>query len=451
MDTGYPIFCDEIDDWYGIQVIFSQYCMFIAYCMKNPLPSSAKLSLTFLVFGIGWILFSDFITLSITRHNLDAYTKLQHYKGILFMVLAALLIYFVSRKLYGNIEKARKQQEEILERYQLLGMATNDAVWDYNIVTKQCYTNRTLQEMFGYTADELQDNYHWWTNNLHPEDKDRVLDTIDNKLDRGGTVWQDEYRFRCKNGDYKSIFDRGFIMRNKAGQPYRLIGAMQDITEQRLLQDTLFEAQARHKDELAQSVLQTEEAERKKLGEELHDNINQLLGVVKLYIQHALVNPKMREELLQKSAHYITQTIEEIRNLSRSLLPPALNEQSLLDSLYQLIEDIRHAKEIEFKVQHEGFDETRIPDNKRLVIYRIIQEQLNNALKHSEAQTVVIDLAHRGPHVQLTIQDNGIGFDPEQVKPGMGLNNIRNRIEVFNGEMEIRSAPGNGCTLEVRI
>lgn len=367
------------------------------------------------------------------------------------MVLAALLIYFVSRRLYANIEKGRKQQEEILERYQLLGMATNDAVWDYNIITKQCYTNRTLQELFGYTADELQDNYTWWTNNLHPEDKERVLDTIDSKLDMGGTVWQDEYRFRCKNGDYKSIFDRGFIMRNKAGQPYRLIGAMQDITEQRLLQDTLFEAQTRHKDELAQSVLQTEEAERKKLGEELHDNINQLLGVVKLYIQHALVNPKMREELLQKSAHYITQTIEEIRNLSRSLLPPALNEQSLLDSLYQLIEDIRHAKEIEFKVQHEGFDESRIPDNKRLVIYRIIQEQLNNALKHSEAKTVVIDLAHNGHHVQLTIQDNGVGFDPEQVKPGMGLNNIRNRIEVFNGEMEIRSAPGKGCTLEVRI
>lgn len=425
--------------------------MFIAFCMKNPLPPSVKLSLAFLVFGTAWILFSDSITLTLTNRDLVSYNKLQNYKGILFMVLAALLIYFVSRKLYANIEKANKQQEEILERYQLLGMATNDAIWDYNIVTKQCYTNRTLQELFGYTADELQDNYHWWTNNLHPEDKNRVLDTIDTKLDMGGTVWQDEYRFRCRNGDYKIIFDRGFILRNKAGQPYRLIGAMQDVTEQRILQETLIDAQTRHKDELAQSVLQTEEAERKKLGEELHDNINQLLGVVKLYIQHALVNPKMREELLQKSAHYITQTIEEIRNLSRSLLPPALNEQSLLESLYQLIEDIRHAKDIDFKVQHEGFDEAQVPDNKQLVIYRIIQEQLNNALKHSEAKMVVIQLAHCGHQVQLTIQDDGVGFDPEQIKPGMGLNNIRNRIEVFNGEMEIRSAPGNGCTLEVKI
>lgn len=419
--------------------------------MKNPLPSSVKLSLTFLVFGTAWILFSDSLTLTFTNNDLDAYNRLQNYKGILFMVLAALLIWLVSRKLYGDIEKANRQQEEILERNQLLGMATNDAIWDYNMVTKECYTNRTLQELFGYTADELQDNYHWWTNNLHPDDKNRVLDTIDTKLDMGGTVWQDEYRFRCKDGSYKTIFDRGFILRNKSGRPYRLIGAMQDVTDQRALQQQLIETQTKHKDELAQSVLQAEEAERKKLGEELHDNINQLLGVVKLYIQHALVNPKMREELLRKSSGYITQTIEEIRGLSRSLLPPALNEQSLLESVYQLIDDIQQAKEIHFKVEHTGFDESQVPDNKQLVIYRIIQEQLNNVLKHANATTVVIRLAHYHDRVQLTVQDNGVGFDPLQSKPGMGLNNIRNRIEVFNGEMEILSAPGNGCTLAVKV
>lgn len=419
--------------------------------MKNPLPSSVKLSLTFLVFGTAWILFSDTLTWSLTNHDFNSYSRLQSYKGILFMLLSAVLIYFVSRRIYADMEKVRKQQAEILERYQLLGMATNDGVWDYNIFTKQCYTNRALQEMFGYTVDELQDNYRWWTNNLHPDDKERVLDTIDVKLDTGGTVWQDEYRFRCKNGDYKVIFDRGFILRNKAGQAYRLIGAMQDVTEQRILQDTLHDAQTRHTDELAQSVLQAEEAERKKLGEELHDNINQLLGVVKLYIQHALMNPKMREELLQKSASYITQTIEEIRQLSRSLLPPALNEQGLLESLHQLIDDISQAKAIDFQVQHEGFDEGLVPDNKQLVIYRIIQEQLNNALKHANASMVVIQLAHCDHRVQLSIHDNGIGFDPAEVRPGMGLNNIRNRIEVFNGEMELLSAPGEGCTLKVRI
>ena len=236
--------------------------------MSNPLPSFAKLALSFLVFGSAWILFSDSLTLAITNHDIDLYNRVQNFKGILFVILSAALIWWIGRRLYGNIEKANKKQEETLQRFKVLGMATNEGIWDYNMTTGECYTNRALQEMFGYTADELQDNYQWWTNNLHPVDKDRVLDAIDTKMDTGGTVWQDEYRFRCKDGYYKVIFDRGFIMRNAKGIPYRLIGAMQDVTEQRTLQAELLETQLLHKEELAKSVLLGEEAARKKVGEE---------------------------------------------------------------------------------------------------------------------------------------------------------------------------------------
>lgn len=432
------------------QHFFAILCVH-SLCMKHLLPSSVKLALAFLVFGSSWILFSDSLTLSVTNYDLSTYNKLQSYKGVLFMTLAALLIYFVSHRLYSNLERARKQQEELLERYELLGMATNDGIWDYNMHTKVCYTNRALQEMLGYTSDELQDNYQWWTDNLHPADKERVMNAIKAKLETGGTVWQDEYRFRCKNGEYKTVLDRGFILRDKAGKPSRLIGALQDVTEHRRLQQTLIDTQSRHKSEVAQSVLQAGEAERKKLGEELHDNINQLLGVVKLYIQHALVHASMREELLEKCSNYISEAIEEIRKLSRSLLAPALQEQGLLESLHQLIDDIRAVKQIDIQLEHDGFDELQVPEGKRLILYRIIQEQLNNALKHSNAQSVVIRLSNHGDCVHLMIRDNGVGFDPETVKPGVGLNNIRNRTEVFNGIMELRSKPGKGCELEVRV
>lgn len=419
--------------------------------MKNPLPPSVKLASIFLVFGIAWILCSDLITLAITRNDLALYNLIQHSKGILFMILAAVLIYFVSRKLYRDIGNAHKKQEEALRRYNILGMATNDAIWDYNIQTRECYTNRTLQEMFGFTADELQDNYHWWRTNLHPDDKERVISLMDTKLTMGSTVWQDEYRFRCKDDRYKIIFDRGFIMRDKQGEAYRLIGAMQDVTEQRTLQQQLANEQDRHKNELALGILHAEEGERKKLGEELHDNINQLLGVVKLYVQHAQVNPGMRQELLVKCSDYIAQTIEEIRHLSRSLLPPALNEHGLLNSLYQLIADIRQAKDIGIEVNSEGFREEEIPPNRQLMIYRIIQEQLNNVLKHSGADQVCIELKQQGGLVQFSIRDNGSGFDTEKNKPGMGFTNIRSRLDIVKGKMTIRTSPGNGCTLLVEF
>ena len=84
-------------------------------------------------------------------------------------------------------------------------------------------------------------------------------------------------------------------------------------------------------------------------------------------------------------------------------------------------------------------------------MYRIIQEQLNNVLKHSDADFVIISIAYNGKAVYLSIRDNGVGFDTSKYTTGIGFSNIRNRIEVFNGNMQISSAPGEGCTLAVEF
>lgn len=365
------------------------------------------------------------------------------------MVLSALLIYFVSRRLYGNIEKARHQQEEALQRYNVLGMATNDAVWDLNFKTGECFTNRTLQETFGYGAHELTDNNIWWRNNLHPEDKGRVIGRLDGKLRDGGTIWQDEYRFRCKNGHYKTVFDRGFIIRDNAGAPIRLIGAMQDVTDHRLLQQQLIDQKVKHTHEMTQSIINAHEAERKKLAEELHDNVNQLLGVVKLYVEHAQVDPPGKNEILKKSSEYLDLVIQEIRQLSKSLTPPTLTLNGLVASISDMISSIEQARNITIDLDALEFDEGLLSSSKQLMTYRIIQEQLNNVLKHSEADRVSILISQANGIVHLTINDNGVGFDSQQMKQGLGLNNIRSRLEVVNGNMRIQSEPGRGCTLVV--
>jgi two-component system, NarL family, sensor histidine kinase UhpB len=417
--------------------------------MRRYLTSSHKLALIFLVFGIAYVLFSDYFTRLLAHGNADMVTRLQSYKGIVFMIVAAIVIYIFSKRFNATIDKANREQEEALRRYNMLGMATNDAVWDLNLKTGECYTNRTLQEIFGYTADELMDNNTWWTNNLHPDDKQRVISTIDAKLRGGGTVWQDEYRFRCKDGSFKTVFDRGFIMRDKHGVPYRLIGAMQDVTEQRQLQQQLIEEQMRHKNELTQGVINAQEAERKKLGEELHDNINQLLGVVKLYIDHAQTDPSIKHEMLQKSSEYLLQVIQEIRKLSKSLIPPTLNDIGLLESIQDIASTIEQTRNIKVDVDCDHFSEHRLTMHKQLMIYRIIQEQLNNVVKHSNADHVTIHLSNPDRVVSLVVQDNGKGFNLQKNKGGSGLNNIRNRLEAFNGTMQIDSAPGKGCTLAV--
>src|SRR6478736_7980928 len=125
------------------------------------LSSSLKLALIFLVFAVLYIIFSDKLLFQQAGDDLEAYNRFQTYKGVGFVVLASILIYLVSSRMNSHLLKAQKEQEESLRRYNVLGMATNDAIWDLNLVTGECFTNRTLQEMFGYTADELADNNTW--------------------------------------------------------------------------------------------------------------------------------------------------------------------------------------------------------------------------------------------------------------------------------------------------
>ncbi len=419
--------------------------------MKFRLSSSLILAIAFLAFGITWILISDAILVNFSEGDIALNHRLQNLKGMIFILLAALFIYFVSFSLNTRIEKANKKKDEALTRFNMLGMATNDAIWDIDLITHESYTNRTLQDMFGYSAEELRDNYTWWRTNLHPEDEQRVLDTIDTILDNGGSFWQDEYRFRCKNGKYKIIFDRGVIIRDTRNKPLRLIGAMQDVTAQRSLQQELISEKLLHKNEMAKGILHAAEAERKKLGEELHDNINQLLGVVRLYIDHAITTKAEQESVLVKCSQLLKSVIEEIRSLSRSLIPPTLSDLGLTESIRELADSIAIAKDIRFTINSEGFDEGLLTASQQLVLYRILQEQLNNILRHSDADEVIVELRRTAHAIQLTVSDNGKGFDANSHKVGMGLTNIRNRLELFNGKMKITSSPGQGCKLTVEL
>lgn len=293
--------------------------------MRNPYSSSVKLASIFLVFGVTWIFASDLLSRKFTENDLELYTMIQHSKGVLFMILAALLIYFGSRRIFTDIEFSRDK---------------------------------------------------WLAQRLEEE-------------------------------------------------------------------------REKHREELVSAILKAQEGERKKLGEELHDNVNQLLGVVKLYVQHAQVNKGMQQELLEKSSEYIKQVIEEIRHLSRSLLPPALHENGLLTSIDQLVKAIQVVNTLHIELRIEDVKESDLPEQVQLMLYRIIQEQLNNILKHAEADHIKIHLEQQNKSVHLTISDNGKGFDQDQIIPGMGLMNIRSRLEQVNGKMLLHSAPDNGCSLAV--
>lgn len=219
-----------------------------------------------------------------------------------------------------------------------------------------------------------------------------------------------------------------------------------DITENIRLENEL----NLKKQQLVEAVLLTQESERKKIGGELHDNINQILTAVKLNLGFAMENREHSERLIQKCFTNTSTAIEEIRKLSKELiLPGNLKELGLVHSIEEMLKEVLKLSNIHYSVNASGDDELFITEEHKLAIYRIVQEQLNNILKHACASTVSVQLMASPNSIQLVIEDDGKGFHAGLPRNGIGITNIISRAELFNGSVTIDSAPGKGCKLEV--
>jgi|GEM_PF-307388 len=125
--------------------------------------------------------------------------------------------------------KVMLKNKELLDRYNAVAKATSDTIWDSNILTRRIIWNYSLSKTFGY--DSTQTSIEWWREHVHPDDVVRVIKLVESRLDSRETRWMSEYRFRCADGTYKTVLDRGFIIFSNEGTPIRMIGCMQDITQ----------------------------------------------------------------------------------------------------------------------------------------------------------------------------------------------------------------------------
>lgn len=200
-----------------------------------------------------------------------------------------------------------------------------------------------------------------------------------------------------------------------------------------------------------EKLLDVLESERLLIGQELHDNINQLLCTAKLHLELVDVHKADNVQAKQTVQQLIIEAVEEIKKLSRGLVLQQLKKETLLESIKAFIEDHQtlHKINIIFGIHH--FSEELLSVKKKFNIYRIIQEQFKNILEHSQAKTVVMTLETDEKNVELIIDDDGIGFDANTEVNGVGLINIWERVRGLNGQCEISTTPGHGCRLHIVI
>jgi len=209
----------------------------------------------------------------------------------------------------------------------------------------------------------------------------------------------------------------------------------------------------RHPLDYTTIIVETQEAERKKIAEELHDNICQTLGAIKLFIDQMLESNRLKRRTIRKCSVYLHEVINELRHISHSMGMVWLQEHHFSTALQKFVAMMQELKKINVRLCTEGFDDSCCSRYTQLIIFRIIQEQVQNVLKHARASEICITLKNTGHQGYLCISDNGIGADiaDPSVKEGAGLKNIRHRVEIIAGSLAITTAPGKGFTLEVRF
>lgn len=238
-------------------------------------------------------------------------------------------------------------------------------------------------------------------------------------------------------------------LRNTNEDIIAALSVTRDITEKIQLENSLNEERQIRQQQITEAVITGQEKERTQLGEELHDNINQILASTKLYIECAQKSEEPRMDLLNESRLLVERAMVEIRNLSKSLLPPSLGEVGLFQALFEMAENIKQVNALAIVINWNNVDENELSDKLKLTIFRIVQEQLNNVIKHAAAKNVWININKTDEIIQVSVKDDGCGFDTGLKRSGVGLRNITSRAEVNNGIAVINSKPGAGCELVV--
>ncbi|WP_304198480.1 PAS domain S-box protein [Flavobacterium alvei] len=202
--------------------------------MKN---NTNKITILYIIVSIILaILYREFFKIIIPSNPL----AFSFINDLLFIVVSGILLRFVLHKnniknseIYRKLKNTNNEIKESNERYDIVSKATSDIIWDWKILEDTMTWNKGIEAVFGYKQEEVGKGSKWWFDNIHPEDTIKMSIKLYSFIEQKTEKWQDQYRFKCADGTYKYVLDRGFILKDETGKSVRMIGAIQDITKQK--------------------------------------------------------------------------------------------------------------------------------------------------------------------------------------------------------------------------
>jgi len=349
----------------------------------------------------------------------------------------------ITERMQGELELA-----EIKERLELSLKASLAGTWELDLNTMNFFLDESSQRICNMPEGGFTGSLNDFLQLIHPDDTDEVAQRFRSSLNDHTEI---DVTCRFKKPDNKECHTviRGHLISVNQPRP-RFVGIILDITEKTRMERSSSQLRDDYQKKIASAMINTEENERKRISESLHDSVSQLLYGVKIQLDQ-LERASPISSNIKAIKKLLDQAIEETRNISFELAPSILTDFGLSATIEELVKRLS-SKDLKISVTIKGLFK-RMDLLLETNIYRIIQELVNNCMKHSGASQIHIHIS-KDKLIEIIVQDNGKGFnarEQEKSASGSGLSSIKNRLRIYNGTINIESEPGKGTTVKVKL
>jgi PAS domain S-box-containing protein len=346
-----------------------------------------------------------------------------------------------------EIEKVELKIRENEEKYRLFLENFQGIAFRMSLENQLEFLYGDVTTITGYTIDEYFKGIPKMGLMIHPEDRMQILKAIKMLKNIPNSKITSECKIFHRNGQIKYL--RLFLqnMMDDQGNPAFIQAALFDKTDHYELQNKIIN-----------SIMETEDRERKRFAEDLHDELGPLLSSIRIYVNLIQTKTpeqeKERVELIDIAKQLLDDAVLQTKNISYNIMPEILGEYGLIPSIKAFCTKINKANKVRIEIQTDNFGEEERFDNKiELALYRVIKELLNNTLKHSDASEILIRFFKTDNNYNIEFTDDGNGFNlEEKLNSGktLGLRNVFHRIQSINGSVHFISSPGKGIKVTIK-
>jgi len=346
----------------------------------------------------------------------------------------------------------RVQAEKVLaktkERLELALEASASGTWELELDTMKFYLDEFNYQTCAIPGGKFDGRYQTFINLIHPDDRASVDQQFRVALNSQMPI-DLVCRFDNQSGHTCFASIRGHVI-TEPNQPNRFIGIMMDITSKRKLEEETANAKLDQQKNIALATIHAEEGERARISEALHDSVSQLLYGIRIKLG-TLLDAENPAEVMRNVYELLDLAVVETRNISFELAPAILSDFGLKATIDEMARRLSTPK-MQIRTKLSRLNE-RLSLQVEANIFRILQELVNNALKHSEASLITLEVK-KSKIIEICVSDNGKGFKtarPEDIASGSGLASIRNRLSLYNGCLDIESKPGKGTVVKIKL